>query len=31
MTDIITYCDVIAECEDCPIYGNDCDGERRTE
>ena len=25
MTDIITYCD-INTCEDCPRYGDDCDG-----
>jgi len=26
MTDFITYCDVIQNCEDCPRYGDDCDG-----
>lgn len=26
MTDI-TLCDVIAKCEECPRYGDDCDGE----
>ena len=25
MTDIVTYCD-INTCEDCPRYGDDCDG-----
>ena len=25
MTDIVTYCDVNT-CEDCPRYGDDCDG-----
>lgn len=29
MTDIITYCDVIAECKDCPMYGKSCCGERK--
>ena len=24
--DIITYCDIY-ECNDCPRYGDDCDGE----
>ena len=23
---MITYCDVIDRCEDCPRYGDDCDG-----
>ena len=26
MTDIITYCDVIEDCKDCPRYADDCDG-----
>lgn len=30
MTDIVTYCDVNT-CEDCPRYGDDCDGEEMTE
>lgn len=25
MTDIVTYCDIY-KCEDCPRYGDDCDG-----
>lgn len=25
--DIVTYCDVVDCCEDCPRYGDDCDGE----
>lgn len=25
MTDAITYCEIYA-CEDCPRYGDDCDG-----
>ena len=24
--DIVTYCDVCESCEDCPRYGDDCDG-----
>ena len=24
-TDIVTYCDIY-KCEDCPRYGDDCDG-----
>ena len=24
--DIVTYCDVIDDCEECPRYGDDCDG-----
>lgn len=24
--EMITYCDVIDRCEDCPRYGDDCDG-----
>ena len=27
MTDIIKQCDVVDSCEDCPRYGDDCDGE----
>ena len=27
MTDIVTYCD-INTCEDCPRYGDDCDGDK---
>ena len=30
MTDIVTYCD-INTCEDCPRYGDDCDGDKRVE
>jgi hypothetical protein len=30
MTDILTYCDVNT-CEDCPRYGDDCDGDKRVE
>lgn len=30
MTDIATYCDVNT-CEDCPRYGDDCDGDKRVE
>lgn len=30
MTDIVTYCDVNT-CEDCPRYGDDCDGDKRVE
>lgn len=31
MTDIIKQCDIVDSCEDCPRYGDDCDGERREE
>ena len=24
--DIRTICDIITKCEDCPRYGDDCDG-----
>lgn len=30
MTDIVTYCDVNT-CEECPRYGDDCDGDKRVE
>ena len=30
MTDIIKICDVV-ECEDCPRYADDCDGEAEDE
>ena len=26
MNDRITYCDVIEDCSDCPIYAQTCDG-----
>ena len=26
MCDVVTYCDVIDSCEDCPRYADDCDG-----
>ena len=26
MNDVITYCDVVEDCAECPIYGNMCDG-----
>lgn len=26
MSDVIRFCDVIERCEECPRYGNDCDG-----
>ena len=26
MTDVIKMCDVIDTCEECPRYGDDCDG-----
>lgn len=25
--DIVTYCDVISDCRECPKYGDDCDGD----
>lgn len=31
MTDIITYCDVIEDCKDCPRYAWECDGDKRIE
>lgn len=27
MTDIIKQCDIVDSCEECPRYGDDCDGE----
>ena len=27
MTDIIKICEVVNSCEDCPRYGDDCNGE----
>lgn len=29
--DIVTYCDVIDRCEECPRYGDDCDGKGEDE
>ena len=29
MTDIIKQCDVVDNCEECPKYGYDCDGDKR--
>lgn len=26
MTDIVMICEVVDGCEDCPRYGDDCDG-----
>ena len=26
ITEMLTYCDVIDSCEDCPRYAEDCDG-----
>lgn len=26
MTEVIRFCDVIENCEDCPVYGDVCDG-----
>lgn len=26
MSDVITYCDVIDDCTECPRYADDCDG-----
>lgn len=31
MIDRIRICDVIDNCEDCPKYGDDCDGEEKYE
>lgn len=27
MTDMIKQCEVVDNCEECPRYGDDCDGE----
>jgi hypothetical protein len=29
MTDRIKQCDVVDSCEDCPRYGDDCDGNKK--
>lgn len=29
MTDRIKQCDVVDNCEDCPRYGDDCDGDKK--
>lgn len=29
MTDRIKQCDVVDNCEECPKYGDDCDGDKR--
>lgn len=29
MTDIIKMCDVVDSCEECPRYGDDCDGDKK--
>lgn len=29
MTDRIKQCDVVDSCEECPRYGDDCDGDKR--
>lgn len=29
MTDIIKQCDIVDSCEDCPRYGDDCDGDKK--
>lgn len=29
MTDRIRICDVVDSCEECPRYGDDCDGDKR--
>lgn len=29
MTDIIKQCDVVDSCEECPRYGDDCDGDKK--
>lgn len=31
MSDNIKLCDVIDNCEDCPRYADDCDGDKRTD
>lgn len=27
--DIIKQCDIVDSCEDCPRYGDDCDGDKK--
>lgn len=29
MTDRIKQCDVVESCEECPRYGDDCDGDKK--
>lgn len=29
MTDRIKQCDVVDSCEECPRYGDDCDGDKK--
>ena len=29
MTDRIKQCDIVDSCEECPRYGDDCDGDKR--
>lgn len=29
ITDMLTVCDVNDNCEECPKYGDDCDGDKR--
>lgn len=29
MTDRIKQCDVVDNCEECPRYGDDCDGDKK--
>lgn len=29
MTDRIKQCDVVDSCEECPRYGDDCDGDEK--
>ena len=31
MSDGVTYCDVVESCEECPRYGDDCDGDKKIE
>lgn len=31
MSDNIKLCDVVDNCEDCPRYADDCDGDKRTD
>ena len=29
MTDRIKQCDIVDSCEECPRYGDDCDGDKK--
>lgn len=29
MTDVVIICEVVDSCEECPRYGDDCDGDKK--